>query len=432
MTVPSSSNRMEYTGNGVASSFDYTFQIFADSDLQVYVLDTDGVQTELVLATDFTVSGAGDPDGGSITLTAGALTVGYELVILREVPLTQEVDLRNQGAYYPETVETMGDRLMMGIQQLAERLGRSLIKAVTGGTIDAGGARITNVGAPFASTDAATFGSVAAAEAAAAASAAAAAASESAAAGAESAAITARDDAIDAKDAAEAAAAGVNLPSIVGGDTGKILRVNGAEDGYELTAALLDGEVTAAKLAANIQMPVLLSTADITAVSSIDLPSIFSDNPEYRHYRVALDGFLVSGTNRQINLRISKDGSTFESGATSYRWHSLVQRSPDTSISETNSTGDSKVVLGTGFDGNGEATLILDFLSPQQTSPSRNFAVKTQVITSTNNTATLRTVIGGLPSSVSLGIQGLQLYIESATNFQASGTIKVYGSNAPF
>lgn len=52
-----------------------------------------------------------------------------------------------------------------------------------------------------------------------------------------------------AQGAAEAAAAGVNLPSIVGGDTGKILRVNGAEDGYELTAALLDGEVTTAKLA---------------------------------------------------------------------------------------------------------------------------------------------------------------------------------------
>ena len=34
--------------------------------------------------------------------------------------------------------------------------------------------------------------------------------------------------------AAEAAAAEVNLPSIVGGDAGKILRVNGAEDGYEL------------------------------------------------------------------------------------------------------------------------------------------------------------------------------------------------------
>ena len=70
------------------------------------------------------------------------------------------------------------------------------------------------------------------------ASATAAAASAATAVSAETNAETAASDAEAAQLAAEASAAGVNLPSISGGDDNKILQVNNAEDGYDLIAIL--------------------------------------------------------------------------------------------------------------------------------------------------------------------------------------------------
>jgi hypothetical protein len=130
MTVASSSNRVDYTGNGSTTVFSFNFRILAATDLVVTKADTDGVETELVLSTDYTVSGVGSYSGGSITL-ASALTDGYALTIVRQVPITQETDLRNQGSFFAETHEDVFDRLTMVAQQLQEQIDRSAKLPVT-------------------------------------------------------------------------------------------------------------------------------------------------------------------------------------------------------------------------------------------------------------------------------------------------------------
>jgi hypothetical protein len=130
MTVASSSNRVDYTGNGSTTVFSFNFRILAATDLVVTKADTDGVETELVLNTDYTVSGVGSYSGGSITL-ASALTDGYALTIVRQVPITQETDLRNQGSFFAETHEDVFDRLTMVAQQLQEQIDRSAKLPVT-------------------------------------------------------------------------------------------------------------------------------------------------------------------------------------------------------------------------------------------------------------------------------------------------------------
>lgn len=133
MTVESETNRNDYVGNGAAAAYSYTFRILTDDDLKVVVADTNGDETELVLDTDYTVSGAGETSGGTVTLTAGRawmtsgfLTNGYALTIRRDREMKQETDLRNLGDGYPETLEDTVDHLVMLVQALNDKIERSM------------------------------------------------------------------------------------------------------------------------------------------------------------------------------------------------------------------------------------------------------------------------------------------------------------------
>ena len=126
MTISSEVSRNDYVGNGATSVYPYTFRIIASSDLLVTWADTAGVETILTLDVDYTVSGVGSGGGGNVTLTGGNLTSGYALTIRRVRPLTQETDVRNQGAFYPETHEDAFDHQIMVSQQLDDSMERAL------------------------------------------------------------------------------------------------------------------------------------------------------------------------------------------------------------------------------------------------------------------------------------------------------------------
>ncbi|EFI0172671.1 hypothetical protein BG940_002576 [Escherichia coli] len=69
MTVSTEVDHNEYTGNGVTTTFPYTFRIFQKSDLVVQVVDLNENITELILDTDYIVTGAGGYNGGNIILS---------------------------------------------------------------------------------------------------------------------------------------------------------------------------------------------------------------------------------------------------------------------------------------------------------------------------------------------------------------------------
>lgn len=117
MTVSTEVDHNEYTGNGVTTSFPYTFRVFNKSDLVVQVIDPDENITVLALDTDYTVTGAGGYNGGNVILLK-ALANGYQISISRELPATQETDLRNQGKFFAEVHEDAFDKLTMLIQQV--------------------------------------------------------------------------------------------------------------------------------------------------------------------------------------------------------------------------------------------------------------------------------------------------------------------------
>ncbi|MEC9970775.1 hypothetical protein RCT97_22100 [Escherichia coli] len=117
MTVSTEVDHNEHTGNGVTTSFPYTFRVFKESDLVVQVVDLDENIAVLALDTDYTVTGAGGYNGGNVILSK-ALANGYQISISRELPVTQETDLRNQGNFFAEVHEDALDKLTMLIQQV--------------------------------------------------------------------------------------------------------------------------------------------------------------------------------------------------------------------------------------------------------------------------------------------------------------------------
>lgn len=229
MTITTTSSRMPpYAGNGVATAFPVTIP-FPRADCIRAVLARPGLpDADLVPDTDFTLTGAGDPSGGTLTFPKagsayGVLDEGEFLHILRVVPLTQERAWDNVDALDATQIEAGDDRLTLIAQQLQEQLDRALQWPATATDPD---------------TDPAAF--VAAAAAAQAGAEAARAAAELAQTNAEA----ARDDAQaaqglaeDAQAAAEAAAASLGIPL-------PISSVDGLSDA-------LDGKLSATATAAS-------------------------------------------------------------------------------------------------------------------------------------------------------------------------------------
>ncbi|MFS7884304.1 glycosyl hydrolase family 28-related protein [Cronobacter malonaticus] len=156
MTVSTEVDHNDYTGNGATTNFDFTFRVFKQTDLTVSVLDPDNNLTVLTLGTDYTVTGAGGYFGGKISLLS-PLGIGWKISISRSLPLTQDIDLRNQGSFFPEVHEDAFDKLTMLIQQVWSRFSLALRKPYfLSNWYDALGNYIRNVHEPSQPQDAAT------------------------------------------------------------------------------------------------------------------------------------------------------------------------------------------------------------------------------------------------------------------------------------
>lgn len=133
MTVSSSSNKVQYNGNGSTTVFAYTFKVFNQNDLTVIIRSASGTETVKTITTHYTVSGVGSAGGGNVTmLTAPA--AGETITILREQDLIQEFDLVPNDPFPAQLMEDALDKLTFMVQQHSEELDRA-IKASRTNTI---------------------------------------------------------------------------------------------------------------------------------------------------------------------------------------------------------------------------------------------------------------------------------------------------------
>jgi hypothetical protein len=139
MTTPSTPRKAgPLLGTGAQTSWPFTFKVFAASDIAVTIANNLGVETALVLGTDYSVSVNANQDtspGGTVTypLSGSPLPVGSKLTIIGNLPYDQPLDLPSGGNFSPLALENELDRLTMQIQQLREQVGRSLTVPVTSG-----------------------------------------------------------------------------------------------------------------------------------------------------------------------------------------------------------------------------------------------------------------------------------------------------------
>jgi hypothetical protein len=125
MTISSTTVKNSYSGNSSTTVFAYTFKIFADSDIQVIIRSSTGTETTKTITTHYTVSGAGDANGGSVTFLTAPVT-GETVVLIRNVPQTQAIDYIANDPFPAETHEEGLDRATMTIQQMQEEVTRSI------------------------------------------------------------------------------------------------------------------------------------------------------------------------------------------------------------------------------------------------------------------------------------------------------------------
>lgn len=129
--INTSESRIIFNGNGTATEFPYSFAIINDTDVKVMTVDPDGVET--VLDSDYYVDVTaskviypGYPPGEEPAESERppVLPTGWQLVVYRDIPITQEANLGNVWPF--NVIEDALDKITMILQTSRDTSGRSL------------------------------------------------------------------------------------------------------------------------------------------------------------------------------------------------------------------------------------------------------------------------------------------------------------------
>ncbi len=125
MTISTTDSRISYNGNGVTTVFSFPYRFLANADLKVVSVSSTGVETLKTIASDYTLTGAGDDAGGSVTMLVAPVT-GTRLIIYRDTGITQETDYISGDPFPAETHERALDRLTMIAQEIGSDADRAI------------------------------------------------------------------------------------------------------------------------------------------------------------------------------------------------------------------------------------------------------------------------------------------------------------------
>lgn len=125
MTISTTTNKVTYNGDDSTVDFATTYRFLENADLAVYV-DT----TLQSITTDYSVTGAGDDAGGTVTFTTAPAT-GETVTIKNSPPETQETDYVENDPFPAESHENALDKLTLVCQSINEEADRAIKFAVS-------------------------------------------------------------------------------------------------------------------------------------------------------------------------------------------------------------------------------------------------------------------------------------------------------------
>lgn len=129
MAVSDDTNKTRQNGNDVTVTFNFTFKIFNESDLEVFIIDTTTdpeSSSKKTITTDYTVNINKTTEGGSVTFVSGTPTSDEDIFIKRVLPFTQGLELEPNITFPEEAVENAFDKSRMLDIQLNEEANRTL------------------------------------------------------------------------------------------------------------------------------------------------------------------------------------------------------------------------------------------------------------------------------------------------------------------
>lgn len=115
--------RVQYTATSGQTSFTVPFEFFANADLKVF-----NGTTQLTFAaspstaSQYSVSGAGQTGGGSITLGGSGATLNDVITIYRDLAIERTTDFPTSGAFQIDSLNTELDKIIAMAQQLERDL----------------------------------------------------------------------------------------------------------------------------------------------------------------------------------------------------------------------------------------------------------------------------------------------------------------------
>ena len=126
MALQNDTSRIQYNGNGsTVNSYVIPFVFFENSHVRAVVTTSAGVDTELTLGSGFTVTGAGNQNGGTLRTTT-AVPGTSKVTIFRNVPATQTTSYQEGGDFPAASHEKALDKLTMISQQTQRQINNTL------------------------------------------------------------------------------------------------------------------------------------------------------------------------------------------------------------------------------------------------------------------------------------------------------------------
>ena len=133
MAVSEGTARVRYIGTGSTGPFAFNFKLYDEDHLLVTHTDTDGVDTTLTKTTDYTVTVEDDYSSAEVTLVVALAGDGVDdgdseiLTLTRDPPVSQLIEWPRNDPFPAATHERAADLLVMLIDRLNEKIGRSLL-----------------------------------------------------------------------------------------------------------------------------------------------------------------------------------------------------------------------------------------------------------------------------------------------------------------
>ena len=130
MTIATTSAKSRYSGDGSTINFPTGFKFIDNAHVRVVLLAVNGSESLWTEGTEYSLSGAGAPGGGTVTVATSPADYtpqnGETLVIKLAIPPNQQTSLPLGGAFPSTAVEGMADLAALRDQQLEEALSRAL------------------------------------------------------------------------------------------------------------------------------------------------------------------------------------------------------------------------------------------------------------------------------------------------------------------